>query len=454
MDRLTEECGFDGRTQRYGYDPGGQPVRSEEGSLITLWHYDASGRLTHSTVNGEEAERRLYDERGWLTEISHPGDGHRVAVHYEYDDKGRMRSERQTVHAPQTNELLWEHVTQHDYRNGLATRTTPDHLPPVEWLTYGSGYLAGMKLGDTPLTDFTRDRLHRETLRSSGAYELASTYSAGGQLQRHTLNITELNREYAWSDGGELVSIRGPLQQRQYRYDDAGRLNQVFLTATETTADWLTDPAGNRIADRQQYPALPATWPDNRITEDSHWFYHHDEHGRLTEKDERRIRDGGSLSHHYHYDTRHRLVRYVRMQQGQTRLESRYLYDPVGRRTGKRVWRSPGGKDRPSLSHTPEVTWYGYDGDRLVTTQTADRRVQTVYMPGSFTPLLRAETELAELEKAAAHRTLAQKLQQEANMTFVPELVMMLDVLEGELRRGEVSEPNRQWLAQCGLTPE
>ncbi|WP_200891870.1 RHS repeat-associated core domain-containing protein, partial [Citrobacter rodentium] len=121
---------------------------------------------------------------------------------------------------------------------------------------------------------------------------------------------------------------------------------------------------------------------------------------------------------------------------------------------GKRVWRSPGGKDRPSLSHTPEVTWYGYDGDRLVTTQTADRRVQTVYMPGSFTPLLRAETELAELEKAAAHRTLAQKLQQEANMTFVPELVMMLDVLEGELRRGEVSEPNRQWLAQCGLTPE
>ncbi|WP_250112073.1 hypothetical protein, partial [Escherichia coli] len=25
-----------------------------------------------------------------------------------------------------------------------------------------SGYLAGMKLGDTPLVDFTRDRLHRE----------------------------------------------------------------------------------------------------------------------------------------------------------------------------------------------------------------------------------------------------------------------------------------------------
>ncbi|WP_256934255.1 hypothetical protein, partial [Escherichia coli] len=27
-------------------------------------------------------------------------------------------------------------------------------LPPVEWLTYGSGYLAGMKLGGTPLVEY------------------------------------------------------------------------------------------------------------------------------------------------------------------------------------------------------------------------------------------------------------------------------------------------------------
>ncbi|WP_373273779.1 hypothetical protein, partial [Escherichia coli] len=26
--------------------------------------------------------------------------------------------------------------------------------PPVEWLTYGSGYLAGMKLGGTPLVEY------------------------------------------------------------------------------------------------------------------------------------------------------------------------------------------------------------------------------------------------------------------------------------------------------------
>ncbi len=40
--------------------------------------------------------------------------------------------------------MLWEHETGHAYsEQGLATRQEPDGLPPVEWLTYGSGYLAG-----------------------------------------------------------------------------------------------------------------------------------------------------------------------------------------------------------------------------------------------------------------------------------------------------------------------
>ncbi|EHC8752722.1 RHS repeat protein, partial [Salmonella enterica] len=220
-----------------------------------------------------------------------------------------------------------------------------------------------------------------------------------------------------------------------------------------------TDPAGNRVADREQYPALPAMWRDNRIGEDVAYFYHHDAHGRLTEKDERQIRDGGGYVHHYHYDNRHRLVHYRREQQGITLLESRYLYDPPGRRIGKRVWKSRRtygeitGNEYIQLSHTPEVTWYGWDGDRLTTTETATQRVQTIYTPGSFTPLVRIETETAELAKAV-RRTLAERFQQEANVIFPPELVAMVDNLEAELQRRELSEANRTWLAQCGLTAE
>ncbi|HCC0890822.1 TPA: RHS repeat protein, partial [Salmonella enterica] len=413
--------------------------------------------LTHRTVNDELAEQWQYNARGWLTGTSHLSDGHRVSVLYQYDKQGRMCLERQTVHNPETDELLWQHATRHDYPEGLATRTTPDNLPPVEWLTYGSGYLAGMKLGDTPLIDFTRDRLHRETQRTAGAYEQNTLYSATGRLLSHTFSDPVLNREYGYNGNGQLVRIRGAHQEEDYRYDGAGRL--VSARHNDLLRRHATDPAGNRITDREQYPALPAIWRDNRIGEDVAYFYHHDAHGRLTEKDERQIRDGGGYVHHYHYDNRHRLVHYRREQQGITLLESRYLYDPPGRRIGKRVWKSR--RERGSLSgeeyiyldKTPEVTWYGWDGDRLTTTETATQRIQTIYLPGSFTPLVRIETRTAELAKAV-RRTLAEKFQQEANVTFPPELVAMVDSLEVELQRGELSEASRAWLAQCGLTPE
>ncbi|ECI3854034.1 hypothetical protein DOQ99_13440 [Salmonella enterica subsp. enterica] len=94
------------------------------------------------------------------------------------------------------------------------------------------------------------------------------------------------------------------------------------------------------------------------------------------------------------------------------------------------------------------MTWYGWDGDRLVTTQTEASRVQTIYSPGSFTPLVRVETPVAALEAAGRHRTLAEKLQEDGSedgggVTFPPELVQMLDRLEGELRTDSVSEASR-----------
>ncbi|EBC0978569.1 RHS repeat protein [Salmonella enterica] len=457
MDRLTQQTGFDGRTQRYHHSVTGQLVCSEDENLVTLWHYDTSDRLTHRTVDDEPAEQWQYNERGWLTELSHLSDGHRAAVQYEYDKQGRMSLERQTVQNPETNELLWQHVTRHDYPKGLATRTTSDSLPPVEWLTYGSGYISGMKLGDTPLVDFSRDRLHRETLRSFGAYEQNSIYTATGQLLSQTFSDPVLNREYGYNDSEQLIRISGTHQQNDWQYDAAGRL--ISARHRDQWQQYATDPAGNRLADRAKYPVLPSLWQDNRISEDAQYFYHHDAHGRLTQKDERRIRNGGGYVHSYHYDNQHRLAHYRREQQGVTLLESRYLYDPLGRRLGKRVWKSKrersslSGEEYVYLNKTPEVTWYGWDGDRLTTTQTETQRIQTIYTPGSFTPLVRIETDTAELAKAV-HRSLAEKFQQEANVTFPPELVTMVDSLEAELTRGELSEPNRAWLAQGGLTPE
>ena len=99
------------------------------------------------------------------------------------------------------------------------------------------------------------------------------------------------------------------------------------------------------------------------------------------------------------------------------------------------------------------MTWYGWDGDRLTTIQTGTTRIQTVYQPGSFTPLLRIETENGEQAKAR-HRSLAEVLQEDTGVTLPAELAVMLGRLERELRQGSVSEESQQWLAQCGLTAE
>ncbi|EEW8719779.1 RHS repeat protein [Escherichia coli] len=467
LDRLIQETGFDGRTQRYHHDLTGKLIRSEDEGLVTHWHYDEADRLTHRTVKGETAERWRYDERGWLTDISHISEGHRVAVHYRYDEKGRLTGERQTVHHPQTEALLWQHETRHAYNaQGLANRCIPDSLPAVEWLTYGSGYLAGMKLGDTPLVDFTRDRLHRETLRSFGRYELTTAYTPAGQLQRQHLNSLQYDRDYTWNDNGELIRISSPRQTRSYSYSTTGRLTGVHTTAAnlDIRIPYATDPAGNRLPDPELHPdSTLSMWPDNRIARDAHYLYRYDRHGRLTEKTdlipEGVIRTDDERTHRYHYDSQHRLVHYTRTQYEEPLVESRYLYDPLGRRVAKRVWR----RERDltgwmSLSRKPQVTWYGWDGDRLTTIQNDRTRIQTIYQPGSFTPLIRVETATGELAKTQ-RRSLADALQQSGgedggSVVFPPVLVQMLDRLESEILAARVSEESRRWLASCGLTVE
>ncbi|MGR7966027.1 RHS repeat-associated core domain-containing protein, partial [Escherichia coli] len=467
LDRLIQETGFDGRTQRYHHDLTGKLIRSEDEGLVTHWHYDEADRLTHRTVKGEPAEQWQYDERGWLTGISHLSEGHRVTVHYGYDEKGRLTGERQTVHHPQTEALLWQHETRHAYNaQGLANRCIPDSLPAVEWLTYGSGWLSGMKLGDTPLVEYTRDRLHRETLRSFGRYELTTAYTSAGQLQSQHLNSLQYDRDYTWNDNGELIRISSPRQTRSYSYSDTGRLTGVHTTAAnlDIRIPYATDPAGNRLPDPELHPdSTLSMWPDNRIARDAHYLYRYDRHGRLTEKTdlipEGVIRTDDERTHRYHYDSRHRLVHYTRTQYAEPLVESRYLYDLLGRRVAKRVWR----RERDltgwmSLSWKPEVPWYGWDGDRLTTIQNDRTRIQTVYQPGSFTPLIRVETATGELAKTQ-RRSLADALQQSGgedggSVVFPPVLVQMLDRLESEILADRVSEESRRWLASCGLTVE
>ncbi|HFU8648172.1 TPA: RHS repeat-associated core domain-containing protein, partial [Escherichia coli] len=274
------------------------------------------------------------------------------------------------------------------------------------------------------------------------------------------------DRDYTWNDNGELIRISSPRQTRSYSYSTTGRLTGVHTTAAnlDIRIPYATDPAGNRLPDPELHPdSTLSMWPDNRIARDAHYLYRYDRYGRLTEKTdlipEGVIRTDDERTHRYHYDSQHRLVHYTRTQYEEPLVESRYLYDPLGRRVAKRVWR----RERDltgwmSLSRKPQVTWYGWDGDRLTTIQNDRSRIQTIYQPGSFTPLIRVETATGEQAKTQ-RRSLADTLQQSGgedggSVVFPPVLVQMLDRLESEILADRVSEESRRWLASCGLTVE
>ncbi|HHG3794466.1 TPA: RHS repeat-associated core domain-containing protein, partial [Escherichia coli] len=284
--------------------------------------------------------------------------------------------------------------------------------------------------------------------------------------QRQHLNSLQYDRDYTWNDNGELIRISSPRQTRSYSYSTTGRLTSVHTTAAnlDIRIPYATDPAGNRLPDPELHPdSTLSMWPDNRIARDAHYLYRYDRYGRLTEKTdlipEGGIRTDDERTHRYHYDSQHRLVHYTRTQYAELLVESRYLYDPLGRRVAKRVWR----RERDltgwmSLSRKPQVTWYGWDGDRLTTIQNDRSRIQTIYQPGSFTPLIRVETATGELARTQ-RRSLADALQQSGgedggSVVFPPVLVQMLDRLESEILADRVSEESRRWLASCGLTVE
>ncbi|EKG7274367.1 RHS repeat protein, partial [Escherichia coli] len=420
---------------RYTYTAGGElrAVYDRSGTQVRGFTYDAehAGRMVAHHYAGRPESCYRYDDTGRVTEQVNP-EG--LDYRFEYGESRVIITDslnrREVLYTEGEGGL--KRVVKKEHADGSITRSEYDEAGRLKAQTDAAGRR-------------TEYSLHM----ASGA--VTAVTGPDGRTVR-----------YGYNSQRQVTSVTYPDGLRSSReYDEKGRLTGVHTTAANLDIDipYATDPAGNRLPDPELHPDSTLTaWPDNRIAEDAHYVYRYDEYGRLAEKTDRIpegvIRMHDERTHHYHYDSQHRLVFYTRIQHGEPQVESRYLYDPLGRRTGKRVWR----RERDltgwmSLSRKPEETWYGWDGDRLTTVQTQQTRIQTVYQPGSFTPLLRIETENGEQAKAR-HRSLAEVLQEDTGVTLPAELAVMLGRLERELRQGSVSEESQQWLAQCGLTAE
>ncbi|STI17866.1 Rhs core protein [Escherichia coli] len=235
---------------RYTYTAGGElrAVYDRSGTQVRGFAYDAehAGRMVAHHYAGRPESRYRYDDTGRVTEQVNP-EG--LDYRFEYGQ------DRVTI----TDSLNRREVLYTEGEGGLKRVVKKEH---ADGSITRSGYLAGMKLGGTPLVEYTRDRLHRETARSFGGagstagYEQATAYTLTGQLQSRHLNLPQLDRDYTWNDNGQLVRISGPQECREYRYSGTGRLTGVHTTAANLDIDipYATDPAGNRLPDPELHP--------------------------------------------------------------------------------------------------------------------------------------------------------------------------------------------------------
>jgi RHS repeat-associated protein len=346
-----------GQTLTFAYDPMNRPVLKAlpDGSAVS-YTYDAVGRLLTATdPNGTLAF--TYDLLGrLLTATSQEG----RTLAYSYDAAGNRVSLQDDT----------GHLTgySYDHRNLLVAITDPR----AGSFAFGYDVLGRRVRLSRPnrtTTTYAYDRASRLTglthTGPRGPFEaLNYEYDPAGNRTADTRNRGD--HQYAYDSLDQLVEVVEQMARGRGNRDEA----------------YTYDPVGNRLSGPRsqayQYDAA------NHLTQDSTHTYAYDANGNLIEK--RRLTDGHVTT--YTYDAEDRLIQVVT-----PRTEVSFQYDPLGRRTEKRVlrWEDEDGDQEPDPEEEgpSRVTRYLYDQeDILATSNDAGRElVRYTHGPGIDEPL-------------------------------------------------------------------
>lgn len=373
---------------------------------------DEVGRLTRKhTADGTTDYR--YDAADNLLSIAFTDNqGVKQQLDYTYDATGQMLSETNSAG------LLQYH---YDELGNLQTLTLPDQRK-LNYLYYGSGHLHQINLNGRVISDFERDALHDEVLRTQGSLDTRTRYDHSGRLASKTIHyraapaevlpLLEKSYRYDASDnlaaevftqtqrrGADSAATGGSAQREQiigrfhhsphtgksytgsnrYGYDPNEQLQTTHQSRPNWQAtqveDFKYDKAGNLF----DGPKLNGLIKHNRVLVYQDKRYRYDRFGRLCEK-----RIGGNWVQYFEYDAEQRLVCVDQYRCGE-RERVVFGYDPLGRRIRKEVYQS----DYPEPKRRTLFHWQGL---RLL--QEVQKGMPSLYVyanPGSYEPLARID---------------------------------------------------------------
>ncbi|MFO0579805.1 MAG: RHS repeat-associated core domain-containing protein [Polyangia bacterium] len=349
-DRLIREVRPDGVEKRMQHDVAGgviavETVGSDEGEKrrpegaqerakkVLRFDRDAMGRLlakhseTATTLYTWDVCDRLLQARKDPTELGKLQGVVEDQVSFEYDAAGQLTREV-GVHGAVTYER--------DELGNVAALTLPQGQR-IDQLSYGSGHVHQIRMGDRVISDFERDDLHREILRTQGRLTCRLGYDALGRpsWQSAGLDAQHLGpqqgtlwRRYEYDRAGELVtqqdSVRGEIR---YEYDPAGQIRRRFRSNDALDEHFVWDAAGNLLGDGRHKSVGLIQNHRLRIFQDLRFEY--DAFGNLTMK-----KKGAAQEQSFVFDAEDRLiaVRTRNHWRPWGEIEARFDYDALGRR--------------------------------------------------------------------------------------------------------------------------
>ncbi|WP_434628399.1 RHS repeat-associated core domain-containing protein [Pseudomonas sp. Z6-14] len=388
--RLSEQQDLDGSAKRYDYDrldnvaavtampaPYGTGLalipEIPPAPIVHRLERDAVGRLIAKVTDDGRTEYS-YDPLDQLTAVTFTDlQGNAQTLSFAYDALGQLLAENSAAGS-----------LQHHYDElGNLIQT---QLPDGRWvnrLYYGSGHLHQINLDGQVISDFERDRLHREVLRTQGQISTRSEYDRSGRLRtrqrRHSgqpsLLPAAVQKHFEYDPADNLIGKldqQPAAQQRQLlHYDATGRIiaSQDSLHGQRETFTY--DAAANLLDGPAPGAGLVVhnkllTYQDKR--------YRYDAFGRMIEK-----RSAKRGVQHFAYDAESRLIE-VRNDNGSV---VKMAYDPLGRRIEK--------TEHDSHGYPLGETRFTWDGMRLLQESRYNQTSLYLYTDNTYEPLARID---------------------------------------------------------------